>query len=567
MNRARHLGRWALFWRVIGLLWPYRAWIALGLFCALAASLSGIALLAISGWFLSSMALAGAAGATMNYFTPSAIIRGLALIRISGRYAERLINHDVTLRALSGLRLWLYDRLWPLGPGQTAMLGHSQLFSRLRADVDRLEHVYLAVFMPAVMALIGFPLILFVTAGYLGLAAVGTGIVALLAGVALPAWAQHRSHGSGEALVTGEAGLRQQVGDAILGAAELELYGQSAAVAARVVVASQQQEARKRRLDSLQSAASGLVPWAAATATAWTLWLGATALGAGRLTGPDVAMLCLLAMGGFELIGPLPEAMSQLVASLASARRVFELADQLPQIPVSAAGAAQPVPQQPSIRFEGVSMRYTPAGPWVLQDFDLSLPAGSRMALLGPSGAGKSSVLNALLRFEPIQQGRIAADGLDLAMLDPEIWRSRISVVEQRTHIFNASLRDNLLIARPQASEAELLAALQGAQLQTFVAGLPEGLDTWLGEGGSLISGGEARRVAIARALLADRPILLLDEPTEGLDPATAQSLLDALDTVTRGRTVLLISHRLAGLERLVDRRCRLEHGRCTVEG
>lgn len=296
--KARHeTSSWSLFWRVIGLLWPYKRWIALGLFCSLAASLSGIALLAVSGWFLSSMALAGVAGATMNYFTPSAIIRGLALVRISGRYAERLINHDVTLRALAGLRLWLYDRLWPLSPGQTAMLGHSQLFSRMRADIDRLEHVYLAVFMPAVMALIGFPLILWVTAGYLGAAAMATGLMALLAGVVLPLWAQRRSRATGEALVSAEAGLRQQVGDIILGAAELELYGQSAAAAARVEALSRQQEDRKARLDSVQSAGSGLVPWAAATATAWTLWLGAGALGVGHLAGPDVAMLCLLAMG------------------------------------------------------------------------------------------------------------------------------------------------------------------------------------------------------------------------------------------------------------------------------
>mgnify|MGYP004705259455 FL=1 len=564
MKTRNAMNAWQLFWRVIGLLWPYKRWIVLGLFCSLAASLSGIALLAVSGWFLSSMALAGVAGATMNYFTPSAIIRGLALVRISGRYAERLINHDVTLRALAGLRLWLYDRLWPLSPGQTAMLGHSQLFSRMRADIDRLEHVYLAVFMPAVMALIGFPLILWVTAGYLGAAALATGLMALLAGVVLPLWAQRRSRTTGEALVSAEAGLRQQVGDIILGAAELELYGQSATAAARVQALSRQQEDRKARLDSVQSAGSGLVPWAAATATAWTLWLGGAALGVGHLAGPDVAMLCLLAMGGFELIGPLPEAMSQLVASLAAARRVFELADQSPRIP-AASGATPAVPARPSIRFEHVAMQYGDQSPAVLTDFDLELPAGRRMALLGPSGAGKSSVLQALLRFEPIQQGRIVIDGLDLATLDPEAWRSHVAVVEQRTHIFNASLRDNLLIARPGATAAQLQAALEGAQLQGFVAGLPEGLETWLGEGGALISGGEGRRVAIARALLADRPVLLLDEPTEGLDPATAQSLLGALATLTRGRTVLLISHQLAGLQQLVEARYRLEQGRCVA--
>ncbi|MHC1479286.1 thiol reductant ABC exporter subunit CydC [Frateuria aurantia] len=565
MKQAPAISSWRLFWRVIGLLWPYRGWIVLGLLCALAASLSGIALLALSGWFLSSMAIAGVAGVTMNYFTPAAIIRGLALVRISGRYAERLINHDVTLRALAGLRLWLYGRLWPLSPGQTAMLGHSQLFSRMRADIDRLEHVYLAVFMPAVMALIGFPLMLFVTAGYLGAAAMGTAVIALLAGVVLPLWAQRRSRATGEAWVAAEATLRQQVGDAILGAAELELYGQADVVAARLAELSQAQEARKARLDSVQSAASGLVPWAAATATAWTLWLGAAAAGAGRLAGPDVAMLCLLAMAGFELIGPLPEAMSQLVASLASARRVFELADQSARSLEPVAEPVATVSERPSIQCRHVAMRYEAQGPWVLQDVDLALPAGRRIALLGPSGAGKSSLLQALLRFEPIEQGVIEVDGIDIRRLDPEVWRSRISVVEQRTHIFNASLRDNLLIARPGASEAQLQAALQGAQLENFVAGLPEGLETWLGEGGALISGGEARRVAIARALLADRPVLLLDEPTEGLDPATAQSLLGALETLTRGRTVLLISHQLAGLQQLVEQRYRLVHGRCVA--
>jgi ATP-binding cassette subfamily C protein CydC len=291
----------------------------------------------------------------------------------------------------------------------------------------------------------------------------------------------------------------------------------------------------------------------------------------------------------------LPEAISQLGATLVSAARVFALIDATPAV----SEPALPPPTRPSgsdIRFVDVSMRYamTPAtsppaanvkspagkngtaadvthdaqddaGHWVLRGLNLDLPAGHRLAIVGASGAGKSSLVSALLRFHPIQSGRIELGGHSLEEYAGDTVREMIAVVEQRTHIFNGSLLDNLLVARPDALPEQIHAAVAAAQLAPFIAGLPQGLNTWLGEGGVLLSGGEARRVAIARALLADRPILILDEPTEGLDAATAQSLMRALGHLMEGRSVLLITHRLEGLAALVDERVTLQDGKITA--
>lgn len=191
----------------------------------------------------------------------------------------------------------------------------------------------------------------------------------------------------------------------------------------------------------------------------------------------------------------------------------------------------------------------------------LQLPRGSRTLLLGASGAGKSSLLNLLLRFWPASEGRILFGGQDIVAFDSEAWRDRIAVVSQQTQMINGSIRDNLLLARPQASQDELLAACEQAHIRDFVDGLPDGLDTWLGETGTKVSGGQARRIAIARALLKQAPILLLDEPTEGLDRSTEKQVMASLRTLMQGRTVLLITHRPLDIGPL-DQTVTLEQGR-----
>lgn len=565
---------WRQLRRLLVLFRPYRRWMMLGVLLSSLAAIAGIGLMAVSGWFLASMGLAGVAGVSMNYFVPAALIRGAAIVRTVGRYAERLINHDLTLRALSRLRVWLFGRLLPLAPARTGFLGHAELFSRLRADIDRLEHAYLAVVLPVLVAAIALPLATVVLACYVWQAAVFSVAMVLGGAVLLPYWLSRRSAAASVEVVELEATLRTLTSDALLGAAELRLYGGEARQAERIAALTARHGRLRGRLDRLQAGGGVLVGLAAQWTTIATLLLGARALQQHTLAPAELSMVVLLALAQFEVLASLPEAISQLGATLVSASRVFALIDAKPAVEEPLHGLPQPA--RTDIRFHDVGLRYMQADTtdalgesdrasrWALRGVDLDLPAGHRLAIVGPSGAGKSSLIGALLRFHPIQHGRIELGGRPLDAYAGDTVRELIAVVEQRTHIFDGSLLDNLLVARPDATPEQVRAALETAQLTRFVAGLPDGLDTWLGESGALLSGGEARRVAIARALLADRPILVLDEPTEGLDAATARSLMTALGRLMEGRTVLLITHRLEGLAALVDERLTLRDG-CVV--
>lgn len=549
--------------RLLTILRPWRGWMLGGVSLALLAALSAIGLIAVSGWFIAVMALAGAGGAAINYYTPAAAIRGLAIVRTGGRYGERLTTHDATLRAVSGLRTWLFRQLIPLAPARLSALRSAELFARLRADVDALENFYLSVLLPVIVAVLGFAVVLLLAVAVLPAAAGVLLMAAVFAGFLVPAWIGRRAANDAARAVREAALLRGMLLDALRGHAELLAWNGAQAQAARIAALDAGLAARRRRIERLQTLGGGAVPLLAQCTVPALLVPGLAAVHAGTLAPSSLAMLALLALAAFELLVPLPEALAQWQATLASARRVFELADAPPAVgdpPESAAMDAAP-----SIRFERVGMRYAPDAPWALRDVDLELAPGERLAIVGASGAGKSSLLNALQKFYPIHRGRILFGGQSLDALHGDDVRRRIAVIAQYATLFNLSLRENLLLAAPNASALQIECAVHEAQLDGFVSRLPQGYDTVLGEGGCLVSGGEARRIVIARALLQDAPVLLLDEPTEGLDAETAARLYRALAAAIHGRSVLLITHRLGSLAMLVDRVAVLRSG-CIVE-
>jgi len=288
-------------------------------------------------------------------------------------------------------------------------------------------------------------------------------------------------------------------------------------------------------------------------------------VGPGGLPTPDLAMLALLVMASFEAVLPLPSALQMLGETLAAARRIFALVDTPPvlQAPLE----PQTLSGRHDLQLSGVSLRYRDTGAWALQDLDLTLPAGGRLAVVGASGAGKSSLVNLLLRFRDYQAGSVQLGGVELRDCDPQALRSQIAVVSQDSYLFNATIRDNLLVARPDADDAALEAACRDAQIHDFIVSLPDAYDTELGEAGVRFSGGQARRLAIARALLLNAPILILDEPGEGLDTLTERALLGAIMRLMEGRSVLLITHRLSALADLVDEVVVLDQGRCVQRG
>lgn len=545
--------------RLYRLMREQRGWMMFGLLLALVSTLSGIGLMAVSGYFITSMALVGAGGAGINYYTPSALIRLFAILRTGGRYGERLVTHEATLRMLARLRTWLFARLVPLAPAALGELRSTELFSRLRADVDALEHAYLGVLIPLLVAVVVMVVVLIVCLIYLPWLALPLLALFLFGGGLLPGWVLHQGRAPGAAVVACDDTLRALAADGLRGRAELALYGAEQAHAERVAAVVARQRQAQRRLDRLQALGSAGVMLSAQLAAVSALLLGLLALRGDSLTGPELVMLALLMPAAFEAVAPLPEAWAQLAATLVSARRVFALADT--QVPVPEPVQPSPSISQHDLSLRNLRLRYGANGPWVLDGVNLELPQGRRIALVGASGAGKSSLIGALTRLYP-SEGSVTLGGSALDAWHGDDLRARIGVVEQRPYLFDASLRDNLRLARPEATAAQLDHAIEQAQLSDYVAGLPQGLRTWVGEDGIRVSGGEARRIAIARALLADPPILLLDEPTEGLDAGTVADLYAALRAAMVGRSVLLITHRLGGLADMVDEVATMRDGR-----
>ncbi|MBE1158969.1 thiol reductant ABC exporter subunit CydC [Dyella acidiphila] len=539
-----------LLHRLFALLRSERRAMLAGVLVAVLGTLAGIALIAVSGHFITAMALAGASGAAINYYTPAALIRLLAIVRTLGRYLDRLITHDATLRLLARLRGWLFGKLAPLAPARLAALHSTALFSRLRADIDALEHIYLGVAIPLLSALAVMLGTLTVVLVYLPWLGAGLLVLFMASAWWLPAWTWRSGQAPGSESVACTDMLRELADDGLRGRAELVLFGAEAMHAERIAAITTKQQAARRKLDTLQAIGSAGVMLTAQCALIGALLLGLPALHAATLAAPDLVMLALLLPAAFESIAPLPDAWAQLGASLLCAQRVFALADTPPAIeePIS----APPPASSTDLAIRQLRLRYDDAPSWALDGLELDLPQGARLALVGPSGAGKSSLLAALLRFYPYQ-GSITLGGIPLEQWQGDDVRARIAVVEQQPYLFDASLRENLRLGCPDASDEMLHTAIAQACLHDYVASLPHGLDTWIGENGIRVSGGEARRIAIARALLLDAPILILDEPTEGLDAVTASTLYESLAALAQGRSLLLITHRLGKLSALVN--------------
>ena len=521
---------------------PFYAWMALGVLASTATLLANVTLMATSGWFITSMALAGAAQTGMNYFTPAAIIRGAAIVRTGGRYIERLVTHQATLQLLSALRVWFYQRLEPLAPA--ALQGHhsADLLSRIRADIDTLDNFYLRLLVPVFSAvLVGLVLVLYLT-GYDSQLAWILLFTMVAAGVGLPWLVSKMSQAPGRRKVALLARQRAALVDSVQGMAELLVYGAAASQIERVRQDSRELVAEQAHLARAQGLSRAGLLWLSGLALWLMLWAVIPLVGQGNVAKPDLALLALFTLAAFEAMMPLPQAFQAFGETLAAAKRLFEIVD-TPRV-IKEPADSSPTPRHYGICFDAVSFIYPGNQVPVFRDMNLTLEQGERISIMGPSGTGKSTLVNLLLRFYDPDSGTITLGDIPLTRFHGDDLRRYISVVSQQTHIFTATLRDNLLLADPSASQDKIEQACRVARIHDDIAAMPDGYGTWLGEAGATLSGGQARRIAIARALLKDAPILILDEPTEGLDPTTAAELLDTLDQAAEGKTVILITHR-----------------------
>jgi ATP-binding cassette subfamily C protein CydC len=539
---------------------PYWRWMAAGAALSLATLLANVALMAIAGWFIASMALAGLAHVAFDYFTPAALIRACAIIRTTGRYAERVVTHEATLRLLSKLRVWFHVRIEPLSPARLQRVRGADLLTRIHADIDSLNHFYLRVLVPVAVGAVGAVAIV-TTLLFFSVPVAGVTLVfLLLAGAALPAFVLRRTREPARVGVELRAELYEAVVDNLQGLGELKVYGALDTCASRVERLSERLVESQSKLSETRGLTQGWLIACASLAMWSALLLTIPRVVSGSLPSADLAMLALFVLASFEAVMPISTAIPLMGESLAAARRIFELVDAAPAV----TDPAEPLtlPSGNDLSFDRLSFRYEESAAWALRDVSFDLRTGSRVAIIGASGAGKSTLVNLLLRFWDYTDGTIELGGVDLRRCAAEAVRSRIAVVSQDTYLFNDTIRANLLIARPHASPAQLEAACRDAQLHEFIAGLPHGYDTQIGEAGTRLSGGQARRLAIARALLLDAPILVLDEPTEGLDTVTERALLDTVMKLMAGRSVLLITHKLSALAAGFDEVLVMDDGR-----
>lgn len=508
----------------------------------------GVALMTTAGYLISR---AAEQPPVLALTTIVVIVRFFALARPIARYLERLASHDLVLRSLAGIRATVYARIEPLAPGELETFRRGDLVSRMVADVDALQGLYLRGLGPPLVAATVSVACVVATALVLPSAALALGIGLALGGIVVPvlAWRLGRYVGRRQARARGH--LSGDLVELLRGAPELVAYGCAEDVLARIGTADRELTRLARRdafVAGLADAATVVVGGLTAVAV---LAIAVSSHDAGGLDRVLVATLALLALSSFDAIAPLPGVARALSTTLASGERVLALSERTPLIVDPPAPAARPnLPV--TVALEGVTARYG-EDDGVLDGFDLRLEPGERVALVGPSGAGKTTVTNLLLRFLDPSAGCVSLNGTDLRELKQEDVRRVFALAGQDAHVFASSIRENLRLARPGASDDELLDALRRARLDEWVVSLPDGLDTLVGEEGTALSGGQRQRLVVARALLADAPVLLLDEPTAHLDPPTAEELVRDILTAADGRSVLLITHRPEGLD-LVDR-------------
>ncbi len=509
----------------------------------------GVALMALAGYLISR---AAERPAVLSLLVAIVGVRFFGLGRPVVRYLERITSHDVALRTLGGVRRRFYERIEPLAPAHLQCYRRGDLLSRMVADVDALQNLYLRCVEPALVALMAGAVSVGVSAAVLPAAGVALAAGLLVAGIAVPAAGGLLSARAGRRQAGARGELSAELVELTAGASEIVAFGAQGAALARVGAADRTLVGLARRDALATGVCDGLGLLVTGVTVTVVVALAVDASNAGELGRVLIAMLALLALASFEAVTPLAAAARELSATMAAGSRVLALSrsNDAPSDPPQPA----PVPDWPfPLALEGVCARYPGQQRPVLDRVSLRLEPGERVALVGASGAGKTTVVNLLLRFLDPERGRVTLAGRDVRDYRQEDIRRAVSVAGQDSHLFSTTIRENVRLARPDGCEEAIEQALRGARIWDWIQQLPDGLDTLVGEQGRELSGGQRQRIVLARALLADGPVLVLDEPTAHLDSSTASDLIRDVFTAASDKTLLLITHRNEGLN-LVDR-------------
>lgn len=529
-----------LFW-MIG---QEKKWLTAGLLLSIVTAICMIGLLSLSGWFIAASAIAGISVTSMyafNYMLPATGVRFFALTRIASRYGERVISHDATLRLLAKLRVTTYQHLEPLAPAYLLKYRVGDLLNRVITDINTLDNVYLKLLTPVIVTTVISVLLLFYLHFFSAVVAWVTFLILLIAVLLLPAIAYYLSKQPGQRLVMAHSSLRQQIIIACQYLSELLCLNQWQTQAMNIEQSHRHWLRLQQQLLLVKATTQALLQIVTGIAIISALCLAIPLVNQQQLASANLALLVLTLLVAFEVIAVLPLAWQFLPQTIRAALRLQDIAQQQPAVIFNTTNHVDM--NQPTIQLQQVS--FSQQNQVIIKQLNMSIPFQSHIYLTGETGCGKTTLAYLLNRFYDVSSGNILLNDKNIKNISEQTLRETICYIEQRPHLFNTTIRENLLLAKPNASDVELYHALQLVELDQLVCKLPQGIDTWVNETGSRFSGGQIRRLCIARALLRDNPIMIFDEPGESLDIALAQRILSNIHQYLADRTVIIITHQL----------------------
>ena len=539
------LDRWGALERAARLVSPRRGQLILSIVLGAGAILAAVGLLAVAGVLISKAALQPEI-LTLTIFTVG--VRALAIARALLRYCERLVSHDLAFRVLAELRVRFFERLIPLVPEGLRGIRSGDVLSRFVGDVDTLQDLYLRALGPPLIALLAIALLAVAVAIVLPAAAAVLVATMLIAGLLLPILAARAGRRSGLREAPARAQLSAELVELVSGAAELAVYGRETQWAERIETADASLAASERPgawISGVTSGAGVAIGGAAMIAVAA---IGVQATANGQLDGVLLAGIVFLTIGAFEAVVGLPDAAQRLTACAQAAARLESVTEA--PVPVSDPLSPAPVPLAGSLVFDQVSVEFDGRQQAALSDVSATLAPGARIALVGASGAGKTTLASCAVRFLDPSSGRVTLGDTDIRELSQDALRSAVRLVSQDAYLFTTTIAQNVRLASPDASDEQIIAALSRAGLGPWIASLPDGIETLVGEEGAEVSGGQRGRIALARGFIAPSQIVILDEPTANLDAFGARDLLSAIGSERSDRrAMLVITHTVEGLE------------------